>query len=110
MSKRLDDALTEAGRDPSELRRVLNVSGTISAGRSDGPLRGPVGQWTDELTAFALDYGFDTFIFWGEGNRQLDMFAQEVVPATRRALEAGSGPRFCLRPEATLPIRRRWFT
>ena len=86
MSKRLDDVLADAGRDPTELTRVLNVSGTIDAGRSDGPLRGPVTQWTDELLELALDYGFETFIFWGEGDRQLDLFAQEVVPATRRAL------------------------
>jgi alkanesulfonate monooxygenase SsuD/methylene tetrahydromethanopterin reductase-like flavin-dependent oxidoreductase (luciferase family) len=88
MSKRLDDALAEAGRDPAELTRVLNVSGTISAGRSEGPLRGPVFQWTDELTELALDYSFDTFIFWGEGDRQLDLFANEVAPATRKALQA----------------------
>jgi hypothetical protein len=40
----------------------------------------------DELTALRMDYGFDTFIFWGEGDNQLELFAEEVVPATRRQL------------------------
>ena len=88
MSARLDDALAEAGREPSDLRRVLNVSGTITAGHSGGALRGPVDQWADELTELALDYGFDTFVFWGEGDRQLDLFAQEVAPATRQRLQS----------------------
>jgi alkanesulfonate monooxygenase SsuD/methylene tetrahydromethanopterin reductase-like flavin-dependent oxidoreductase (luciferase family) len=65
MSRRLDDAVAAAGRNPAELRRVLNVAGVITDGASDGPLRGPVEQWADELTELAVDYGFDTFIFWG---------------------------------------------
>ena len=40
-------------------------------------------QWTEELTNLATTYGFDTFIFWGEGDGQLQKFAEEVVPAVR---------------------------
>jgi len=83
MTARLDDAIADAGRQPSELRRILNVSGGITDGSSEGPLRGPVDQWADELVELALDYGFDTFVFWGEGEDQLDRFATEVVPAAR---------------------------
>ena len=83
MSRRVEDALAAAGRNPLEFRRVLNVAGAITDGVSEGPLRGPVSQWAEELTEFASDYGFDTFIFWGEGDKQLERFAQEVVPATR---------------------------
>ena len=84
MSRRLDDAVAAAGRNPAELRRVLNVAGVITDGASDGPLRGPVEQWADELTELAVDYGFDTFIFWGEGVDQLERFGEEVIPATRQ--------------------------
>ncbi|MEJ2601631.1 MAG: LLM class flavin-dependent oxidoreductase, partial [Anaerolineales bacterium] len=34
MAARLDDAAGEAGRDPSSLRRILNVNGTITDGAS----------------------------------------------------------------------------
>ncbi len=87
MSRRLDHAVAAAGRRPEELRRLLNVSGLITQGTSDGPLRGPVDQWADELAELALDYGFDTFIFWGEPGEQLERFAEEVVPATRERID-----------------------
>jgi alkanesulfonate monooxygenase SsuD/methylene tetrahydromethanopterin reductase-like flavin-dependent oxidoreductase (luciferase family) len=83
MSKRLDDAIAEAGRDPASIRRILNVNGVITEGASNGMLQGPVSQWADELTNLAITHRFDTFIFWGEGDGQLQRFAEEVVPAVR---------------------------
>jgi alkanesulfonate monooxygenase SsuD/methylene tetrahydromethanopterin reductase-like flavin-dependent oxidoreductase (luciferase family) len=80
---RLDDAAAEAGRDPAELRRVLNVAGQLTDGPTEGVLRGPVGQWVEELAALALGQGFDTFVLWAEGPGQLARFAEEVVPAVR---------------------------
>jgi alkanesulfonate monooxygenase SsuD/methylene tetrahydromethanopterin reductase-like flavin-dependent oxidoreductase (luciferase family) len=83
MTKQLEDAATAAGRDPASIRRVLNVNGTITEGASNGMLQGPVNQWVDELTNLAITYDFDTFIFWGEGEGQLQSFAEQVVPAVR---------------------------
>ena len=82
-SARLDDAAAAAGRDPAEIRRVVNVNGEITDGASQGLLRGPINQWVDELTDLAVGYGFDTFLFWGEGEDQLPRFAEEVAPAVR---------------------------
>src|SRR5688572_14947741 len=83
MTKRLDDAAAQAGRDPASIRRILNVNGVITDGASNGMLQGPVNQWADELTNLAIIYRFDTFIFWGEDDRQLQRFAEQVVPAVR---------------------------
>lgn len=83
MTRRLDDAAADAGRDPATIRRILNVNGTITDGPSNGILNGPVDQWADELADLALTNRFDTFIFWGEGEGQLAMFAEQVVPAVR---------------------------
>jgi alkanesulfonate monooxygenase SsuD/methylene tetrahydromethanopterin reductase-like flavin-dependent oxidoreductase (luciferase family) len=88
MASRLDDALVAAGREPTDVRRILNVSGTITDGPSGGPLRGPVDQWADELVELALVHRFDTFIFWGEGDDQLERFAEEVIPESREQLGA----------------------
>lgn len=88
MTRRLDDAAAQAGRDPSRIRRILNVNGTITDGASNGMLQGPVNQWADELTDLAINHGFDTFIFWGEGEGQLQRFAEEVVPAIRTLVAA----------------------
>lgn len=88
MAARLDDAVTEAGRDLASLRRILNVNGEITDGASNGILHGPANQWVDALTNLALTYGFDTFIFWAEGEGQLPRFAEEVVPAVRAQVAA----------------------
>jgi alkanesulfonate monooxygenase SsuD/methylene tetrahydromethanopterin reductase-like flavin-dependent oxidoreductase (luciferase family) len=85
---RLDDAAAAAGRDPRELRRIVNVYGTVTDGASEGFLRGPATQWVDELTPLALDLGFDTFVFWGDGADQLARFSEDVVPAVRTAVQA----------------------
>jgi alkanesulfonate monooxygenase SsuD/methylene tetrahydromethanopterin reductase-like flavin-dependent oxidoreductase (luciferase family) len=83
MAARLDEGAAEAGRDPGELRRVLNVGGTITDGTSEGAFRGPAAQWVDELTALVTAHGFDTFVLWAEGPGQLSRFAEEIVPAVR---------------------------
>ena len=88
MTRRLDDAAANAGRDPASIRRILNVNGTITDGPSNGILNGPVDQWVDELSDLATSYSFDTFIFWGEGEGQLQRFAQEVIPAVREQVAA----------------------
>ena len=91
MARRLDDAALEARREPGALRRILNVGGAISDGRTEGPFKGPPDQWVDELTRAALDLGFDTFVLWAEGEQQLEHFAEVVVPATRARVAAERG-------------------
>ena len=88
MHKRIDEAATEAGREPEEIRRVYNVNGRIGA-EGDGLLEGPVSKWTEELTRLALEFGMDTFIYWPSEDhvRQVEIFASEVVPAVHEAVE-----------------------
>lgn len=90
-SARLDEAAVEAGRDPADIRRVLNVNGQITGGDRGGLLRGPVDQWVDELTDLVVGHGFDTFMFWAEQPGQLARFAEEVVPAVRAQVAAERG-------------------
>jgi alkanesulfonate monooxygenase SsuD/methylene tetrahydromethanopterin reductase-like flavin-dependent oxidoreductase (luciferase family) len=82
---RVDDGAAGAGRDPAEIRRVYNVSGTIADGPTRELLNGPPDHWVETLTSFARELGFDTFVFWpaSEPLGQLERFAQEVVPALR---------------------------
>jgi alkanesulfonate monooxygenase SsuD/methylene tetrahydromethanopterin reductase-like flavin-dependent oxidoreductase (luciferase family) len=88
---RIDDAAFAAGREPADIRRVLNASGQITDGTRRGLLNGPVDQWIDEITDLAVGYGFDTFMFWGEGDDQLARFAEEVVPPVRAQVAAERG-------------------
>lgn len=63
----IDGAALDAGRDPSDVRRIANVNGAITDGPSEGWLHGPAEQWVDELTNLSLVHGFDSFVFWSQG-------------------------------------------
>lgn len=85
---RIDDAATDAGRDPADIRRVYNVMGAITEGASSGFLEGPVDQWVDELTGLVVEHGMDTFVFASEADDpfQVRVFTEEVAPAVRSAV------------------------
>jgi alkanesulfonate monooxygenase SsuD/methylene tetrahydromethanopterin reductase-like flavin-dependent oxidoreductase (luciferase family) len=88
--RRIDEAAARAGRDPSSIRRIYNLMGSIE--RSTGErFQGPVSYWVDELTAVAHT-GMDTFIFWPAGDDpvgQVETFASDVVPSVRAASPPG---------------------
>ncbi len=83
MNQRIDDAAASARRDPAKIQRLLNISGSIIEGGSAGLLNGPVNQWVEELTALTLEYGMDSYLYGGAPDRQLQQFAQEIVPQVR---------------------------
>lgn len=91
MQRRIDAGAAAAGRDPSEIRRVYNVGGTIVDGPARGLVTGPPQHWVETLTGFATGLGFDTFVFWPDEEplRQVELFATEVVPALRDAPSPG---------------------
>jgi alkanesulfonate monooxygenase SsuD/methylene tetrahydromethanopterin reductase-like flavin-dependent oxidoreductase (luciferase family) len=91
MTNRLDDAAADAGRDPRDLRRILNVGGAITDAAAEGTFDGPPAHWADELTDLALAHGFDTFLLWAQGEDQLARFAGEVVPAVRTEVARARG-------------------
>jgi alkanesulfonate monooxygenase SsuD/methylene tetrahydromethanopterin reductase-like flavin-dependent oxidoreductase (luciferase family) len=93
MRERIDEAARAAARDPAEIRRVYNVVGQIADGGETGDgLHGSVAQWIEWLTSFVAELGFDTLIFWPQGDavRQVERFATEVAPAVREAFAAVS--------------------
>ncbi len=83
--QRIDEAARSAGRDPAAVRRIYNVVGAIGTGRGGPGLTGDVDTWVDTLADWAVDLGFDTFIFWPRTSplSQLELFVKEVVPAVR---------------------------
>jgi alkanesulfonate monooxygenase SsuD/methylene tetrahydromethanopterin reductase-like flavin-dependent oxidoreductase (luciferase family) len=92
----IDSVAQESGRDPREIRRVLNLQGVIGESRTPPEGRLPVGylagdrlagppeSWADTLTGFAED-GFDTLVFWpvDPSPQQVELFAGEVMPLLR---------------------------
>jgi hemerythrin-like domain-containing protein len=76
MTRILDAAATDAGRDPAEVRRIYNVSGALAA--DAGP-----------LAELALTLGISTFIIGPGANAELEIrrFAGEIAPAVRDIVE-----------------------
>jgi hypothetical protein len=55
---------------------------------AQGDFHGPTGQWVEQITALVRDRGMNGFVYWPNQDyeRQLAVFAREVVPAVRQAL------------------------
>jgi hypothetical protein len=88
LAARIDDAAAGAGRDPGAIRRIVNVSGSLTDGaRGEGPLDGPTDQWVETLTGWAVDLRIDAFIVWppDPGTTMIERLAAEVIPAVREA-------------------------
>jgi hypothetical protein len=75
---RIDDAAAKAGRDPAEITRLLNISGTESL---------------DQLLTFALDDGVSTFIIPGDDPAVIQRFAEKIIPPLREAVGRERGSR-----------------
>jgi len=83
----IDAAATEAGRDPREIRRLVNIGGRISP-RGGGFLAGPADQWVDDLLPLALEDGISTFILASDDPSLMQAFIEEVAPELRERVAA----------------------
>jgi alkanesulfonate monooxygenase SsuD/methylene tetrahydromethanopterin reductase-like flavin-dependent oxidoreductase (luciferase family) len=82
MNGRIDEAAASNGREPSQVRRLLNISGRFApTGRS--LLDGPAEQWAEELAGMTLEHGITGFILAADDAPTIERFAAEVAPATR---------------------------
>lgn len=83
----IDEAARKAGREPTAVRRMLNINGSFGA-PSDQLLSGPPEQWAEQLAALTADYGFSTYILGSDDPRTLEVFGREVGPALRELVAA----------------------
>lgn len=81
----IDEAAAAAGRDPREIRRLLNVQGSF-ADANRGFLQGPPAQWVEELLPLVLETGVSTFILMTDQAPVIELWAGEVAPALREAV------------------------
>ena len=83
----MDAAAVKAGRDPSEVRGIYNVSGSVTDGeRGEGPLDGPPELWIETLSHWAQKLSLSLIVLPGRSVEQVERLAGEVVPAVRSAL------------------------
>lgn len=87
MNEEIDGAAIAAGRDPSQIRRMLNIAGRFSS-TSQGFLNGPPQQWAEDLADVTLRYGISGYLLAADDAPTIELFASEVVPATRALVAA----------------------
>ncbi|MEU4680195.1 LLM class flavin-dependent oxidoreductase [Micromonospora sp. NPDC023737] len=85
-NKIIDEAAREAGRDPAEIRRLLNVTGRFAATRQ-GFLHGPATGWVDDLLPLVVENGVGTIVLTTDDMATMERFAREVAPALREAAD-----------------------
>lgn len=96
---RIDAAARSAGREPTDVRRVIQLIGTITDrpstaerphnGPGTRPIRTTPDDWAAVLAEFVHDERFDTVNFLPEepSPEQVRRFATEVIPAVRAAVD-----------------------
>ncbi|WP_020393356.1 LLM class flavin-dependent oxidoreductase [Kribbella catacumbae] len=85
LNKIIDDAAVEAGRDPSAVRRLYNLSGNFN-GRG-GFLQGPEEQWVEQLVELTLTEGMSTYILGSDNPEDIHRFA-DIATAVRESVAA----------------------
>uniref|UniRef100_A0AAU2VPK8 LLM class flavin-dependent oxidoreductase n=1 Tax=Streptomyces sp. NBC_00008 TaxID=2903610 RepID=A0AAU2VPK8_9ACTN len=101
----IDAAAVAAGREPSAVRRLYN----LSPGPGGFP-RGAPETWPEQLAELALEHGTSAFLLPVRQPALLQVFAAEVAPATRELVAAERGrapapttPRQASAPAADAP-------
>jgi alkanesulfonate monooxygenase SsuD/methylene tetrahydromethanopterin reductase-like flavin-dependent oxidoreductase (luciferase family) len=96
----IDEAAVAAGRDPTDIETVYNVSGVVTrdplpAGRDEQGrwIGGGVRQWVDELAYAVVERGAAAFVYLlapGDSisDTTLKLWAHEIVPAVRATVSA----------------------
>lgn len=100
---RIDAAARAAGRDPDDVRRVIQLVGTLTdtptgatrptSGPGVQPLRASPGEWARIITEFIDGQRFDTVNFVPEHETpdQVERFAATVIPAVRKNVTSATG-------------------
>jgi alkanesulfonate monooxygenase SsuD/methylene tetrahydromethanopterin reductase-like flavin-dependent oxidoreductase (luciferase family)/FAD/FMN-containing dehydrogenase len=79
----IDDAAEAAGRDPREIRRLLNV----------GQLATDPAEFAERLASLTLEHGFSTFIVAADDPGLLRSFGEDIAPRTRELVAGERGDR-----------------
>ncbi|WP_439591333.1 LLM class flavin-dependent oxidoreductase [Microbacterium sp.] len=79
----IDEAAASVGRDPREIRRLLNI----------GVLSSDPAEFVEHLVRLALDDGIGTFILAGDDPGLLQTFGEDIAPAVREVVARERGER-----------------
>ncbi len=84
-SRLIDEAATEVGRAPAEIRRMAAIVGAF--GSSSSFLEGSPSLWVDQLLPSVIEDGVGTFLLATDDRSTVERFAAEVIPGLRLAVD-----------------------
>ncbi|MEU0743694.1 LLM class flavin-dependent oxidoreductase [Streptomyces sp. NPDC006134] len=84
----VDEAAVEAGRSPQAVRRLYN----LSPGDGGFPRGGPA-DWPEQLAELTLETGTSAYLLPAHHPELVQIFGQEVAPATRELVAAARARR-----------------
>ncbi len=82
MNDEIDTAAIAAGREPSEIRRMLNINGRFQQ-QERGLFQGPPESWARQIVEIERDYGTSTFILAADDPETVALFGTVVAPMAR---------------------------
>jgi alkanesulfonate monooxygenase SsuD/methylene tetrahydromethanopterin reductase-like flavin-dependent oxidoreductase (luciferase family) len=96
-NRTIDEAAAAAGRDPREIRRLLNIPPDVAT--------------VERMLPLALEDGVSTFILWADDPSTIERYGAEVAPALREAVagereRAGTPTAEVVRGARALALRR----
>lgn len=87
MNAHIDAGAEKAGRPAASVRRMLNINGQFTS-NSNGFLVGPPQQWAEQLAELTFTYGISAFLLAVTDSATIELYANEVAPATRELVAA----------------------
>lgn len=91
MNTEIDAASLAAGRDPSAVRRMLNINGRFMQSER-GLFQGPPESWARQIAELERDYGTSVFILATDDPSVIALFGTVVAPLARELAAAGTSP------------------
>jgi hypothetical protein len=83
----IDEAATEAGRDPREIRRALVIEGTF-ADCDTGFLQADAAAWVEDLLPYVTDHGVSLFLLDSSDRHTIETFSRSVLPLLQERVRA----------------------
>lgn len=91
MNQHLDEGARSAGREPSAIRRMLNINGQFTRAGDGSFLNGMPNEWAEQMAEVTFNYGISTFILGTDDPNAIELFGREVAPLTRELVSRGRG-------------------
>lgn len=94
----IDEAAIAAGRQPSDIRRLLNIM-RLNGDTAD--------EWSEQLLELVLEHGFSGFFLGGDDPEMIRVLGEEVAPRVRAAVNQSRARGGVVAPKSSRALSKR---